>query len=113
MKVFRNLFSKTEPAEFSENKMQVNLNAAPASREEQGETISGYRYDTVVFEEADCNYTDFDRKQVAIVFEAQELLDFTQWKFGDDYDKKDTPEYQELKVQRQAARARIRTVRGE
>ena len=113
MKVFRNLFSKTEPAEFSENKMQVNLNATPTSREEQGETINGYRYDTVVFEEADCNYTDFDRKQVAIVFEAQELLDSTQWKFGDDYDKKDTSEYQELKVQRRAARDRIRAIRGQ
>lgn len=112
MKVFRNLFSKTEPTEFSENKMQVNLNIAPTTREEQGESINGYRYDTVVFEETDCNYTDFDRIQVAIVFEAQELLDSTQWKFGDDYDKKGTPEYLELKAKRQEARNRIRTIRG-
>ena len=111
MKVFRNLFSKTQPNEFSENKMQVNLNAVPATREEQGETINGYTYDTVVFEETDCNYTDSDRLQVAIVFEAQELLDSTQWKFGDDYDKKDTQEYQDLKIRRQEARDRIRLVK--
>ena len=111
MKVFRNLFSKTEPAELSENKMQVNLNAVPATREEQDETISGYTYDTVVFEETDCNYADSVRVQVAIVFEAQELLDSTQWKFGDDYDKKDAQEYQDLKVQRQEARNRIRLIR--
>lgn len=40
--------------------------------------------------------------------EAQALLDSTQFKFGDDYDQKDTPEWLALKVKRQEARAFIR-----
>ena len=40
--------------------------------------------------------------------EAQSLLDSTQFKFGDDYDKKDTPEWLALKVKRQEAREFIR-----
>lgn len=111
MKVFRNLFSKTLPPEFSENKMQVNLNSEPATRIENDETINGYSYDTVSFEETDCNYVDQARKDIAIVFEAQDLLYSTQYKFGDDYDKKGTPEHQALEVKRQAARLRIRSIR--
>ena len=113
MKIFRQLFTKTLPTEFSENGLQVNLNGSPSTRIENGETVNGYEFDTVVFEETDCIYTDTDRKNIAIVFEAQELLDSTQWKFGDDYDKKDTPEYLDLKVKRQAARDRIRAIRGQ
>ena len=40
--------------------------------------------------------------------EAQALLDSTQFKFGDDYDQKDTPEWLVLKVKRQEAREFIR-----
>lgn len=40
--------------------------------------------------------------------EAQALLDRTQFKFGDDYDQKDTPEWLVLKVKRQEAREFIR-----
>lgn len=40
--------------------------------------------------------------------EAQLLLDSTQFKFGDDYDKKNTPEWLELKYKRQEAREFIR-----
>lgn len=40
--------------------------------------------------------------------EAQALLDSTQFKFGDDYDQKDTPEWLALKVKRQEAREFIR-----
>ena len=41
--------------------------------------------------------------------EAQALLDSTQFKFGDDYDQKDTPEWLALKVKRQEARDFIRS----
>ena len=41
--------------------------------------------------------------------EAQLLLDSTQFKFGDDYDKKNTPEWLALKVKRQEAREFIRS----
>ena len=41
--------------------------------------------------------------------EAQALLDSTQFKFGDDYDQKDTPEWLALKVKRQEAREFIRS----
>ena len=40
--------------------------------------------------------------------EAQALLDSTQFKFGDDYDQKDTPEWLELKAKRQVAREFVR-----
>ena len=40
--------------------------------------------------------------------EAQYLLDSTQFKFGDDYDKKYTPEWEELKAKRAEARQLIR-----
>lgn len=39
---------------------------------------------------------------------AQSLLDSTQFKFGDDYDQKDTTEWLELKAKRQEAREFIR-----
>lgn len=42
------------------------------------------------------------------IAEAQKLLDSTQFKFGDDYDKKNTPEWLELKAKRQEAREFIR-----
>lgn len=41
--------------------------------------------------------------------EAQFLLDSTQFKFGDDYDKKNTPEWEELKLKRAEAREIIRS----
>lgn len=40
--------------------------------------------------------------------EAQYLLDSTQFKFGEDYDFKYTPEWEELKIKRQEAREFIR-----
>ncbi len=40
--------------------------------------------------------------------EAQALLDSTQFKFGDDYDQKNTAEWLELKARRQEARDFIR-----
>ena len=40
--------------------------------------------------------------------EAQYLLDSTQFKFGEDYDKKNTPEWEELKLKRAEAREYIR-----
>lgn len=40
--------------------------------------------------------------------EAQFLLDSTQFKFGDDYDLKGTPEWEELRAKRQEAREFIR-----
>lgn len=40
--------------------------------------------------------------------EAQYLLDSTQFKFGEDYDLKYTPEWEELKIKRQEAREFIR-----
>lgn len=40
--------------------------------------------------------------------EAQYLLDSTQFKFGEDYDKKYTPEREELKAKRAEARQLIR-----
>lgn len=42
------------------------------------------------------------------IAEARKLLDSTQFKFGDDYDQKDTPEWLALKVKRQEAREFIR-----
>ena len=44
----------------------------------------------------------------AKIAEAKALLDSTQFKFGDDYDQKDTPEWLELKARRQEAREFIR-----
>ena len=44
----------------------------------------------------------------AKIGKAQALLDSTQFKFGDDYDQKDTPEWLELKAKRQEAREFIR-----
>ena len=44
----------------------------------------------------------------AALAKAKELLDSTQFKFGDDYDQKDTPEWLELKAKRQEAREFIR-----
>lgn len=40
--------------------------------------------------------------------EARQLLNNTQFKFGDDYDQKNTTEWSELKVKRQEAREFIR-----
>lgn len=40
--------------------------------------------------------------------EAQYLLDSTQFKVGDDYDKKNTPEWEELKLKRAEARQFVR-----
>lgn len=42
------------------------------------------------------------------LFDAQLLLDTTEFKFNDDYDLKDTPEWLELKAKRQEAREFIR-----
>ena len=44
----------------------------------------------------------------AALAKAKELLDSTQFKFGDDYDQKGTPEWLELKAKRQEARTFIR-----
>ena len=44
----------------------------------------------------------------ATLSKAKALLDSTQFKFGDDYDQKDTSEWLELEAQRQAARGLIR-----
>ena len=57
-------------------------------------------------------YTDEELEAKAIqtkLAEAQSLLDSTQFKFGDDYDQKDTPEWLALKVKRQEAREFIRS----
>lgn len=40
--------------------------------------------------------------------EAKDFLNDTQFKFGDDYDLKGTPEWEELKAKRQEARAFLR-----
>jgi len=42
------------------------------------------------------------------ISEAKSLLDTTEFKFNDDYDQKDTPEWLELKAKRQEARDFIR-----
>ena len=49
-------------------------------------------------------------KQQIIINEAKYLLDSTQFKFGEDYDLKYTPEWEELKIKRQEAREFIRSV---
>ena len=46
------------------------------------------------------------------VAEAKKFLDDTQFKFGDDYDQKDTPEWFELKAKRQELREFIRANNG-
>ena len=56
-------------------------------------------------------YTDEELEAMILaekLAEAQALLDSTQFKFGDDYDQKDTPEWLALKVKRQEAREFIR-----
>lgn len=40
--------------------------------------------------------------------ELEKFLNDTQFKFGEDYDLKDTPEWEELKIKRQEAREFIR-----
>ena len=46
-----------------------------------------------------------------IIDEAKYLLNSTQFKFGEDYDKKNTPEWEELKLKRAEAREFIRANR--
>lgn len=48
----------------------------------------------------------------AKVAEAKQFLNATQFKFGDDYDQKDTPEWLELKAKRQELREFIRANNG-
>ena len=63
----------------------------------------------------DASYSEDVIEVMAVKYEksaalkaAKELLDSTQFKFGDDYDQKDTPEWLALKVKRQEAREFIR-----
>ena len=46
------------------------------------------------------------------IAEAKQFLNDTQFKFGDDYDQKDTPEWLELKAKRQELREFIRSNNG-
>ena len=48
----------------------------------------------------------------AKIAEAKQFLNYTQFKFGDDYDQKDTPEWLELKAKRQELREFIRSNNG-
>ena len=56
------------------------------------------------FTEAELTQQAVDKK----IAEAKALLDSTQFKFGYDYDQKDTPEWLELKAKRQVAREFVR-----
>ena len=100
-------FNQTRPQLFEANRTQVNVNIVEATKTTMDGEIQGYEYDTVVIESA-YMYTDEALEKAAKLVVAKALLDSTQFKFGDDYDQKDTPEWLALKAKRAEARALIR-----
>ena len=82
------------------------------SKEVNGEVEQYFEFEQL---EYDTSYSEEVVETMAAKYEknvalkrARELLDSTQFKFGDDYDQKDTPEWLELKAKRQEARDFIR-----
>ena len=113
MKIFREQFNTIEPLGLSENGKQVALNIVVATKvNDKGETINGYSYDVVAFDETDYNYPDSIKIDVAKVFEAKDYLAKTEHKFNTDYELKEdeTPEFiLAIKARRSAARALVRS----
>lgn len=113
MKIFREQFNTIEPLGLSENGKQVALNIVAATIfNDKGETINGYSYDVVAFDETDYNYPDSIKIDVAKVFEAKDYLYKTEHKFNTDYELKEdeTPEIiLDIKARRSAARALVRS----
>lgn len=113
MKIFREQFNTIKPLGLSENGKQVALNIVVATKvNNKRETINGYSYDVVAFDETDYNYPDSIKIDVAKVFEAKDYLDKTEHKFNTDYELKEdeTPEIiLAIKARRSAARALVRS----
>ena len=61
-----------------------------------------------ISEDEALNLIKIRQEKDKLINEAQQLLDSTQFKFGDDYDLKGTEEWLELKAKRQLARDFIR-----
>ena len=82
------------------------------SKETNGEVEQYFEFEQL---EYDTSYSEETVEIMAVKHEksvalkkARELLDSTEFKFNADYDQKDTPEWLELKAQRQVAREFIR-----
>ena len=71
-------FNTIEPQTFEANRTQVNINVVPSSRVVDGETVNGYEYTTVVFEDS-MLYTDEALLERAKKQEALEYLASTDW----------------------------------
>ena len=71
-------FNTIEPQTFEANRTQVNINVVSSSRVVDGETVNGYEYTTVVFEDS-MLYTDEALLERAKKQEALEYLASTDW----------------------------------
>ena len=94
------------------SKVLVAVGVEEKSKEVNGEVEQYFEFEQL---EYDTSYSEEVVEAMAAKYEknvalkrAKELLDSTQFKFGDDYDQKDTTEWLELKAQRQLAREFIR-----
>lgn len=106
--------SKERPARIvaTGSKLLVAVCVEEKSKEVNGEVEQYFEFEQL---EYDASYSEEVVEAMAAKYEksasikaAKELLDSTQFKFGDDYDQKDTPEWLELKVKRQKARVFLR-----
>ena len=106
--------SKERPARVvtAGNKLLVAVCIEEKSKEVNGEVEQYFEFEQL---EYDTSYSEEVVEVMAAKYEksaalskAKALLDSTQFKFGDDYDQKDTPEWLELKTKRQEARDFIR-----
>ena len=106
--------SKERPARVAAvgSRLLVAVCVEEKSKEVNGEVEQYFEFEQL---EYDASYSEDVVKVMAGKYEksaalkaAKELLDSTQFKFGDDYDQKDTPEWLELKAKRQVAREFVR-----
>ena len=94
------------------SKVLVAVGVEEKSKKINGEVEQYFEFEQL---EYDASYSEDVVEVMARKYEksaalkaAKELLDSTQFKFGDDYDQKDTSEWLELKAKRQAAREFVR-----
>lgn len=67
------------PKVFEANRTQVNINIRQEALIIDGVSINGYSYDTVIVDANSWMYDDDALLQIAINFEANELLRSTDW----------------------------------
>ena len=94
------------------SKLLVAVCIEEKSKEINGEVEQYFEFEQL---EYDASYSEEVVEVMAAKYEksaalkkAKEFLDSTQFKFGDDYDQKDTDEWLELKAKRQVAREFVR-----